>query len=265
MKDSSPHRLKQLYWALHKTVRDWRAPPQHPPARVAPVWQHPASKFGCELVLDVGANTGQYGSAIRRQGYTGRILSFEPLSSAHQALVEKAALDPAWDVYSRCAVGRAAGEAQINIAGNSVSSSLLPMLSLHADAAPTSVYTGSESTPIVTLDAAIASHAPGTQRIYLKIDTQGFEAEVLAGLQESLPLVRAMEMELSLSPLYAGQPPWRELIAQVEDAGFVIVDLRKAFADRRTGQLLQIDAVFARPAELVVQPLPPENSGREVS
>ena len=247
MSAPTPHRLKQLYWALRKAVRDWQrmTAPQSVPAQ--PVLQHPATKYACDLVLDVGANSGQYAMMIRRQGYSGRILSFEPLSSAHLTLQEKSESDPLWEIHPRCALGRAAGEAEINIAGNSVSSSLLPMLALHADAAPESVYTGREMTPVVTLDEVIDSDARGTRRIYLKIDTQGFEAEVLGGLQRNLPLIQAMELELSLSPLYAGQASWRDLVTQIENAGFVLMDLRKAFADPRTGQVLQVDALFARP------------------
>jgi len=184
---------------------------------------------------------------LRRRGYTGDILSFEPLSEAHAHLCIKATEDPRWEIHPRCALGRAEGETTIHIAGNSVSSSLLPMLELHAGAAPDSVYVGSESTPVMTLDTALAGRALAQRRLYLKIDTQGFEAEVLAGAQATLSDVQALELEVSLRPLYAGQPTWQDLSDVLRDAGFVLTEIHNVFSDPRSGELLQIDACFARP------------------
>ena len=233
---------KRLYWRL----REWFRGREQRRAAARP-WQHPAVRYRCDWVLDVGANTGQYRATLRRHGYTGDILSFEPLSEAHAALVRKATDDPRWEIYPRCALGRTEGETSIHIAGNSVSSSLLPMLELHADAAPDSVYVGSEMTRVQTLDAALAGRAMAQQRLYLKIDTQGFEAEVLAGAPKTLGAVQALELEVSLRPLYAGQPTWQDLSDMLRDAGFVLTEVHNAFSDPRSGELLQMDACFARP------------------
>ena len=99
-------------------------------------------KFEIDLVLDVGANKGQFASEIRHCGYAGRIVSFEPLSQAHGELLQSSAGDPMWDTYPRCALGDHDGEAEINIAGNSHSSSIMPMLESHLNAAPESAYEG---------------------------------------------------------------------------------------------------------------------------
>ena len=71
--------------------------------------------FAIDVVLDVGANTGQFAQALRAQGYHGHIVSFEPLSDAHAALVAAADSDPLWDVAERCAIGAQDGWAEINI------------------------------------------------------------------------------------------------------------------------------------------------------
>ena len=81
-------------------------------------------RFGVDLVFDVGANVGQFGSEIRTMGFAGRIVSFEPLSAAHARLSAAAKRDPAWSVHPRCAIGDHDGTVEINIAGNSVSSSI---------------------------------------------------------------------------------------------------------------------------------------------
>ncbi len=235
--------LKRHYWKMRAPARSPTLP-AHPEAARTRV--HPALRFGCDLVLDVGANTGQYGKRLRELGYRGRIISFEPLSDAHAELSARAEGDALWEVHPRCAVGATLGSGNLNIAANSVSSSLLPMLDLHAEAAPESVYQGTQVTPIITLDSLLDSHIRPSGKPYLKIDTQGYEAQVLAGACDALRLVHAVEIELSLAPLYAEQKTWRYFIDLLEDAGFTLWELRHAFSDPRNGRVLQLDAVFSR-------------------
>lgn len=243
MKIDPLHRLKRAYWRWHA---QHRVAPTKPPPPPASARVPPALRFACDLVIDVGANTGQYAAKLRASGYGGRIISLEPLPDAHAQLAARAAADPLWEVYPRCALGATAGTGTLNVAGNSVSSSLLPMLDLHAEAAPESVYTGQVETPIITLDSLLEHGLDAARRPYLKIDTQGFEADVLAGGVEILPRMHAVEIELSLAPLYAGQQSWRWFIDFFEARGFHIWELRSAFRDPRDGRMLQMDALFRR-------------------
>ena len=87
------------------------------------------------VVLDVGAASGMYGRRIREGGYTGRICSFEPLKAAYRALEEAADDDPDWTCFP-LALGAEPGTAEINVAGNSDSSSLLPMGERHERSYP---------------------------------------------------------------------------------------------------------------------------------
>ena len=111
-----------------------------------------ASSLGIDLLIDVGANTGQYALSRRACGYKGEIISFEPLSAAHAKLLVIAKDDPNWTIADRMAVGDRSGQIEINVAGNSTSSSVLPMLSTHATAAPHSRYIGKEIVPLRRLD-----------------------------------------------------------------------------------------------------------------
>ena len=142
--------------------------------------------FGIDLVFDVGANTGQFAREIRDSGFKGRIVSFEPLSAAHQELTVAAASDQLWAVHERCALGDQEGSVTLNIAGNSVSSSVLEMAAVHAAAAPGSAYVGQEETTLVKLDSVAHKYIGGSQRPFLKIDTQGFEWQVLTGARANL-------------------------------------------------------------------------------
>jgi FkbM family methyltransferase len=98
------------------------------------------SKFDIDLVLDVAANKGQFALEIRHHGYAGRIMSFEPLSRAHGQLLQSSMGDPMWDAYPCCALGDQNGEGEINIAGNSESSSILYLLVAGRNTAPEWAY-----------------------------------------------------------------------------------------------------------------------------
>ena len=203
--------------------------------------------FDIDLVIDIGANDGQFAKELRAGGYSGRIVSFEPLTTAHRRLLQASKNDSAWQVHSRCAVGDHLGEIELNISGNSVSSSILPMLTAHSNAAPTSTYLGSETAPLTTVDNAVLPYFEGAKAPFLKIDTQGYEWYVLDGALATLPKVRGIQVELSLVPLYEGQRLWRECIERLEAAGFVLWALQPVFIDPANGRTLQWDGLFFRP------------------
>ena len=134
-----------------------------------------------DLVLDVGGNIGQFASHLFAIGYQGKIVSFEPLSSAYNQLLVNSRSNNNWQVAERCAVGDCNGEIEINIAGNSESSSILPILPSHTDAASRSAYVDSERVKIFKLSEIAASYIKQSQSTLLKIDTQGYEDRVLEG------------------------------------------------------------------------------------
>ncbi len=200
-----------------------------------------------DLLFDVGANAGQYAMRARHLGFTGRIVSFEPLPEAHARLVHNARADAKWIVHERVALGAAPGDARINVSANSVSSSILPMLDAHAAAAPRSAYVGTATTPVQPLDALYDRYRGAGERAFLKVDTQGFESEVLKGAERSLATLVGVEIELSLVPLYEGQDLYRHFLDFFEGRGFALWDVAPVFRDGRSGRLLQVDAVFVRP------------------
>jgi FkbM family methyltransferase len=198
-----------------------------------------------DLVLDVGASSGNYGSAIRAGGYPGRICSFEPLESSFAQLERLATRDADWSCY-RLALGATSGETEINVAGNSDSSSLLEMGERHLRSDPTSAYIGKERIELSTVDEVWDQVVRDGEAVFLKLDVQGFELEALRGAEGSLPHLTGVQAELSLVPLYDGAPDWTEVIAYLQERGFQPQHLEPAFVDPKTEQLLQIDAIFMR-------------------
>lgn len=199
-----------------------------------------------DYVIDVGANDGGHGQELREGGYRGPILSFEPLAHAHAALVRRAAGDPVWHVAPRCALGEREGEVTIHVAGNSVSSSLLPMLDRHVQSAPQSATVAEELVPMVMLDAVTGFGLKDAKRALLKVDTQGYELPVLKGAIRTLQQCQGVRLEMSIVPLYEGQSLYREVIDHLDRLGFDLWALLPGFVDPGSGRLLQMDGLFFR-------------------
>lgn len=202
------------------------------------------SAHGVNLILDVGANIGQFGVELRELGYRGRIVSFEPMTKAREYLLNAKQGDPHWLVAPQAAIGDVDGEIEINISRNSQSSSVLKMLDAHEIAAPESKYVGTELVPIRCLDSIASEYLSSGTVPFLKVDTQGYEDKVLDGAKDILKQVVGIQLELSLVPLYEGQSLYQEMIQKMEAIGFELWSISPVFVEPKTGRLLQIDATF---------------------
>jgi FkbM family methyltransferase len=198
-------------------------------------------------VLDVGANQGQYASRIRAAGFDGRMLSFEPGMKAFLMLKRNSRSDRRWSCYN-VAIGRAETEAVLNVSANSVSSSILSLEAGHVAAAPESRKVAEDRVQVRTLDS-ILSPTNGYAPYWLKIDTQGYEQEVLLGATSVLEQTRLVQLEVSLRPLYVGQASYPEILELLSRSNFIVVDLIPGFRDHETGDLLQVD-IIARSVRL---------------
>lgn len=200
-----------------------------------------------DLILDVGANMGQFAKLVRQLGYSGRIVSFEPLSSAYTQLLTAKRHDPLWEIAPRVAIGDRDGEIKLNIARNSCSSSVLDTVDNFVKSVPDAVYVGSEMVKLSRLDNTAAPYIYDTTRkIFLKIDVQGFEMQVLEGAKNILPKVMCVELEMSLVPLYREQVLFRQMLDKMDRLGYDLYDIAPVLADEKTGRLLQIDGTFFR-------------------
>jgi len=219
---------------------------------------------GADVVLDVGANVGQFAQLVLKTGFGGRIISFEAVPSVHRILAEQAARRAAqWTVAPCAALGRERGKVTFNLSANTVSSSILPMKDAHLDAAPESRYVDSQVVDVERLDELARPLLPRTGRLFIKVDTQGYEKEVLKGATGLLPQTVAIQLELSLVPLYEGAPTFNEMIAFVQDHGYELFAIVPGFQDERTGRLLQVDGLFVR-SELssAIDPVSSESNPR---
>jgi hypothetical protein len=123
------------------------------------------------------------------------------------------------------------------------------MLASHLIADPASAYIGEETVDMTTLGARIEAHVRPADRLFVKIDTQGSELQVLAGAGDQLDRVLGLQLELSLVPLYEGQPLIEDVVADVRARGLVPVGIEPDYFDAGTGNLLQADGLFFRPPD----------------
>lgn len=198
------------------------------------------------LVLDVGANKGQYYNFMRTLGYSGKIISFEPLSDAHSYLEKISKKDPLWEIAPRTAIGDEEGKISINIAGNSESSSLLPMLDRHKNSSPQSAYIGCETVKITRLDSLCSSYVDRDTTVFLKIDVQGYEQKVLEGSKGILPKIKGIQLEVSILPLYQGELLFEDMLNYMNNLGYSMTYINPTFFDLMTGQMLQADVIFLK-------------------
>lgn len=199
--------------------------------------------YNIDVILDVGANIGQYGSELRNIGYTGRIISFEPTSEAFSKLEKTASKDNLWEV-NNISLGERDGESTINIAKNSVSSSILKDLPQLTDSAPEATFIRKETIKIKKLDSVFESLNIKDKNIYLKIDTQGYEKMVLDGALESLEYVKGIQIEMALIPSYEGSLTFEEMSEKLKNLGFKLTTIESGHYNKKTGELLEVDGVF---------------------
>jgi FkbM family methyltransferase len=207
--------------------------------------------LGITCVLDVGAADGRYGQALRLIGYEGWIVSFEPVEEAFAKLEEVARDDPHWRAH-RLALGDSDGERSINVAKNPVFSSFRERTEYGGEhfAGYTNV-TRTESVPLRRLDSVAGQCLEGVpaERLFLKVDTQGWDLDVLRGAERTLPDVVGLQSEVSLLPLYDGAPGWDEALSFMKSKGFELSGLQPTARDRKL-RIVELDCVMVRPDEI---------------
>jgi FkbM family methyltransferase len=202
--------------------------------------------FRITCVLDVGANVGQYGAMLRAWGYPGRIVSFEPQAGAHGALARRAAADPAWQVAPPIALGARNGQIEIEVSAESDMSSILPQSALLRQVSPSSAVVRKETVPLCRLEDVAGSYLRPDERVFLKVDAQGYEAAVLAGAGRLLERLTGIQLEMSLVPLYEGERDFRAVLDDLAALGFAPYLFLPGYFERKLARQLQVDGVFMR-------------------
>lgn len=178
-----------------------------------------------DCVVDVGANLGQYRDFLRnRVGYDGLIVSIEPIPDHVDVLRERALRDRKW-LIENCALGAASGVAPFNVMKTSVFSSFLaPNRSSTNQFSAQNQIDRTIEVQLKKLDDMLPTllESTGSKRPYLKLDTQGFDLQVIEGGKAILPQMLALQTEASIIPIYVGMPDYKTTIRTLEELGFRI-------------------------------------------
>ncbi len=196
-------------------------------------------------VVDVGANAGQFRDFIRNEiGFLGKIYSFEPDPAMASELTRRAAADPAWTVFP-FALGAEEGELTLNVMQNSVYNSFLtPNTSDTNSHASSNTIVKTVKVNVKTLDS-MAEIFSNLKKCYVKIDTQGFDEQVLSGGKYVLSTVPAIQAEISVKKIYNNMLDMWESIAEFSKMGFDIADLFIVSTDG-AHRAVEFDCVMVR-------------------
>ena len=205
-----------------------------------------------DLVLDVGANRGQFSSGLRASGYAGRIVSFEPAPAPRVELERLAAGDAAWEVRA-WALGDTDGEAVLHaVDEESELGSLRESSDFGRGWKEAMGRTREQPVVVRRLDGAWDDLAGHASRVLLKLDTQGFDLAAFRGagrlVQTGGPVV-ALLSEVACLPIYDEVPLMAEHLATYAAAGWSLAGLYPVSFDRPTLRVIEHDAVLVRTPE----------------
>lgn len=241
MFDSLPKPAREILWRLkHAISRRAQA------AKLVDYHQGVLSEMlqitRADIALDVGANTGQYARTLRRVGFRGNIVSFEPIPANLSVLRPQAVADGRWEVLGK-AIGVQTGIAQFNCMVESTFSSLLSpndfARKVFAEASEVSSVIDVE---VVRLDSVAL---PTGNSIHLKVDTQGTDLSVVKSATGLLPRISSLSIEIGLSTLYDGQESHLDVLQELDALGFVIAGVFPVGRDRLL-RVIDADFLFVR-------------------
>jgi FkbM family methyltransferase len=200
-------------------------------------------------ILDVGANVGQYGLELRSLGFQGRIESFEPFRPAFNSLREVSARSRplnAWHCHNY-GLAEKEGDASMYVSKQSVFNSLKEPLPQSAELHSGIVTSENVSVKIRTLDHVWQELNLSEERVFLKMDTQGYELPILHGAKSALERISGIQLEVSLTPLYKGQPCIEEVVPFLRGHGFQIFGVWPGRGIRgKANQVFEVDFIFIK-------------------
>lgn len=206
------------------------------------------NRHNIDLVIDVGANMGQFVIELRNAGYSGQIISFEPLIECYKHLESIA--DDKWHIENY-ALGDSNTTETINISNKTVFSSILDTNEFGKSNFSDSIKVVEKQTiTIKRLDDVICElvNELDKKKIFLKLDTQGYDNHVILGARNTLSHVQLLQTEVSCKAIYKNTPPFYETLKQLSTSGFNITGIFPLSRDKASMELLEFDCLLVRAA-----------------
>jgi FkbM family methyltransferase len=238
------HRLKRpitrLLNAAGLDVR-WHVP--RPPHALSTLLE----LYKVQTVFDVGANSGMSGEYLRNIGFRGEIVSFEPVRQLFEQLERRARADPHWHCEN-IGLGDSEGELVMRVSGeHGGASSFLRMTDHIPMHAPELRVVREEQVAVSTVDAVVERYYPRGDRLFLKLDVQGYEKQVLEGARRSIARIVGIRVEVSVVQSYHGEPLMCEMLQYVCSLGYRLTSIEPAWSNPATQEVYEFDATLFRP------------------
>ena len=200
------------------------------------------------VFIDVGSNTAQFPFKARRRGFNGLVITLEPIKYLFDTIVEKSKNQNNW-ININSGVSNKKGKSEIYVMGGhgGTSSLLKPTKHLAGNAGASGKFKRKEKITITTLDDVISQHCPKEKDIYIKVDVQGLELQVMQGLKKHSSKVIGCRLEMAINTAdYENQPNMQYIIDYMRAKGFDLVHLEETWRNHKTKELLYMDGVFLR-------------------
>ena len=202
-------------------------------------------RLDIDCVVDVGANYGQYRDLLRRLGFEGRIVSFEPVLRPFEHCAARAGEDAGWEVH-RIAIGTRNHTKRIKVGSSEDFSSFLRPNAYSRRVFEELHVSHEERVPVRTLDSLWPKLVGDGRRVFLKTDTQGWDVRVFKGARRHLRAVRGVQCEIAVQRIYAGMPGYHRSLLFLERRGFQLTGLYPVWRDPQL-RIGEFDCVMVRP------------------
>lgn len=237
---------------IHQTIADWFGYRLVRKEKMVEVSQQPKEHLKLLLenlhinhVLDIGANTGQYAGMLREIGYEGKISSFEPVQSCFDELVKKSQEDSKWNVY-HYALGKEDSRANINVSIATAFSSFLTPNDYANNRYKRIQASHTEHVEVKRLDSVFDNITTPREKVYLKLDTQGFDLQAFAGAKGCMERILGMQSEVSATAIYEGMPDYLNSLQVYQNSGFRLTGLYPIAWDEPSMRVIEFDCYMRR-------------------
>ena len=204
--------------------------------------------YGFRTIVDVGANTGQFARKMQPRFPDAVFYCFEPTPAAYSALHAWATTQEGVNAIN-LALGETQGVLTMNLhVQHDTSSSLLATTREIENIYPMTASQSKVDVEIQRLDDYLKGlHSPLAHEILLKLDVQGYEAQVLRGAPDLLKQVCACIVEVNIDELYVGQSRFTEIVDLLGAGGLRYAgNFDQAYG--QDGHVIYVDALFIRHA-----------------
>lgn len=196
------------------------------------------------VLVDVGANVGEYVAAVLKLVSPISVIAIEPLPPCHKQLASVLAGNKK-NLLVKAAAGELNGEVEMYSTGDSkMSSILLPHAGIAANYQPGDCATVQKlKVPLVRIDDVVPANTPVG---LLKLDVQGFELSALRGAESTLKQARAIQVEINYKAHYEGAANFDDIHGFLTVRGFQLFGVSAPYAGKDGP--LWADALYTKKA-----------------